>query len=193
MAGNEGRPKEFLHLQGDELIRIRVAAVLDHRDDLWRQVLTARRHHDRRRAHRDAVQDNLCLRIFLRDSPRPEHDVLALAVAERQVAAAAEPRRSEVRRQHVIAHREIILGDVIGILLRAAVAVHDDDPPVRLTLRLEMRRREVNAVLRVDVPVLRGVVRLVKLPRLRRHQERIGPWRLLRFSAVPRSRPKCTQ
>ena len=78
-----------------------------------------------------------------------------------------------------------MLRDVIGILLRAAVAVRDDDPLVRRALRLEMRRREVDAVLRLDVPVLRSVVRLVEMARLRRHQQRIGPRGLLRILRRP--------
>ena len=204
-SGKDGRPKELSSCQA---MRSYVAAVLHHRHDLRGEraadgvrggratrpapgfggpgfvcrpggVRPRRGEHNGRGAHGDAVEHDLCLRVLCGDFLRPEVDVTALVVAEGDEAAVAHACAAQVRRHDVIAHVQVVAGEVPGVLLRAAVAVHDDGPAMAPAARGEMRPREGCAIRRFDVPGLGGEVRLRVARDARRHDERVGAWRCL--------------
>ena len=73
-----GQREELVELEGEKVVDVGVAAVLDDGGDVRGEILFPRREHDRRRAHGNPVQHDARVRVGGDDAPCPVCGVAGL-------------------------------------------------------------------------------------------------------------------
>ena len=138
----EGRQAQrLMYLMHEQIKSAGVAAFFHASCYILRQILIITGHHHRGRAHGHTMQDNLGLRIVKGNPLGPVHHIHALAIAHGQITPLTLACSSEVWRQHMVAHPQIVGCYIIGIFLRTTVAMRYNHPffPAIILVRIKVR------------------------------------------------------
>ena len=119
--------EEILHLIRENIPHRGIAAVLHDRLHLRRECFAGGHHHGRA-AHRNAVQDDLRLRVALTDQRDPFEEIEAVLPAHADVLALALTVCPQIGEQDVITLFCPDMGEIIHPRPVAGVPVHHDRP-----------------------------------------------------------------